>query len=79
MLQLGSEAMVVVTGLRNPCAQLNSIHDGLMAAVLARGGDGELVRRAGIMAVVINSGDVTPGDQIRVHLPPEPYRHLIPV
>lgn len=79
MLQLGSEAMVVVTGLRNPCAQLDSIQTGLMGAVLARGGDGALLRRAGIMAVVINSGDVTPGDHIRVHLPPEPYRPLTPV
>jgi hypothetical protein len=55
------------------------IQRGLMAATLARDGDGTLVRKAGVMAVVVASGDVRPGDAIRVELPLEPHRMLEPV
>jgi MOSC domain-containing protein YiiM len=79
ILSIGSAAALLVTGLRNPCAQLNGIHDGLLTAVLHRGSNGELVLRGGIMAIVINSGWVRAGDPISVHLPPEPHRQLTPV
>ena len=75
-LRLGDEAVVEVTGLRNPCAQLDRFQPGLMAAVLVRDASGALVRKAGIMAVVLSGGDVRPGDRIRVELPPEPHRPL---
>ena len=78
-LHLGDSAVVEVTGLRNPCAQLNRIQPGLMAATLDRDGDGNLVRKAGIMGVVIASGEVCPGDPIRVELPPRPHQPLAPV
>lgn len=78
-LHLGAAAVVEVTGLRNPCAQLDRFQPGLMAAVLDRGEDGELVRKAGIMGVVVAGGEVRPGDAIRVELPPEPHRGLQPV
>ena len=78
-LHLGDSAVVEVTGLRNPCAQLNRIQPGLMAATLDREEDGNLVRKAGIMGVVIASGEVCPGDPIRVELPPWPHRPLAPV
>ena len=78
-LHLGDMAIVEVTGLRNPCAQLDRIQPGLMGATLKRGQDGSLVRKAGIMAVVLADGDVQPGDRIRVELPEEPHRPLIPV
>jgi MOSC domain-containing protein YiiM len=78
-LRLGGEAVVEVTGLRNPCAQLDRFAPGLMAAVLDRGADGGLVRKAGIMAVVLTGGEVRPGDAIRVEPPPEPHRALEPV
>jgi len=78
-LHLGAAAVVEVTGLRNPCGQLNRIQDGLMAATLGRDERGELVRKAGIMGVVIAAGEVRPGDPIRVELPPEPHRPLVPV
>jgi MOSC domain-containing protein YiiM len=77
-LRLGA-AVVEVTGLRNPCAQLDRIQSGLMAATLARDESGNLVRKAGIMAIVISGGEVRPGDPIRVELPPEPHRPLPPV
>ena len=78
-LHLGDTAVVEVTGLRNPCAQLNRIQPGLMAATLDRDGDGNLVRKAGIMGVVVASGEVCPGDPIRVEMPPKPHRPLAPV
>ena len=78
-LHLGDTAVVEVTGLRNPCAQLNRIQPGLMAATLDRDEDGNLVRKAGIMGVVIASGEVCPGDPIRVELPPRPHQPLAPV
>ena len=78
-LHLGDVAVVEVTGLRNPCAQLDRIQPGLMAATLGRDAHGNLVRKAGIMGVVIAGGEVRPGDPIRVELPPQPHRPLAPV
>ena len=78
-LHLGGRAVVEVTGLRNPCAQLDRIQPGLMAATLGRDEDGNLVRKAGIMGVVLAGGDVRPGDPIHVELPPQPHRPLAPV
>lgn len=75
-LHLGEEAVVVVTGLRHPCAQLERLQPGLMAAVLGRDVAGSVVRKAGVMAVVQAGGVVRPGDAIRVELPPEPHRPL---
>jgi MOSC domain-containing protein YiiM len=78
-LHLGVSAVIEVTGLRNPCAQLDKIQMGLMAATLDRDGEGNLVRKAGIMGVVLASGEIRPGDPIRVEPPPPPYRPLAPV
>jgi MOSC domain-containing protein YiiM len=78
-LHLGASAIVEVTGLRNPCHQLDGIQPGLMEATLARDADGGLVRKAGIMGVVRAGGEVRPGDTIRVELPPAPHRRLEPV
>jgi MOSC domain-containing protein YiiM len=79
VLRLGDEAVVEVTGLRNPCTQLDGLQPGLMQATLDRGADGALVRKAGVMGVVRAGGDVRPGDPIAVELPPEPHRPLEPV
>jgi MOSC domain-containing protein YiiM len=68
-LHLGAEAVVIVTGLRNPCAQLDAFSPGLMGAVLDRTPDGQLIRKAGIMGVVQVGGQVSPGDSIRVVVP----------
>lgn len=78
-LRIGAEAVVEVTGLRNPCRQLDGIAPGLMAAVLDRAEDGSLIRRAGIMAIVIASGLIRPGDAIEVELPIGPHEPLLPV
>lgn len=78
-LRLGDEAVVEVTGLRTPCAQLDGLRPGLMHAVLDRAPDGSLIRNAGIMGVVVAGGDVRPGDPIAVELPVPPYGPLQPV
>jgi MOSC domain-containing protein YiiM len=75
-LRLGDDAVVEVTGLRNPCHQLNGLRKGLMAATLDRDAEGNPVRKAGVMAVVITGGEVRPGDEIGVDLPAVPHRKL---
>ena len=59
--------------------QLDGIQAGLMAATLGRDAQGELIRKAGVMAVVVAGGEVRPGDPIAVELPPEPHQPLRPV
>jgi MOSC domain-containing protein YiiM len=79
LLHLGESAVVEVTGLRNPCAQIDKFQPGLMRAVLGRDAEGNLIRKAGVMSVVRVGGDVHAGDAIRVELPPPPHRALAPV
>lgn len=78
-LRLGDHAVVEITGLRNPCQQLETLQTGMMAAVLGRDAAGHLVRKAGVMAVVVAGGEVYPGDPIAVGLPAPPHRPLAPV
>jgi MOSC domain-containing protein YiiM len=76
ILSIGDSAMIKVTGLRNPCAQIDYFKQGLLRAVLDKDADGNLKRKAGIMGVVLQSGEVKTGDTIRVELPPRPYKKL---
>lgn len=78
-LHVGESAIVRVTGLRNPCSQLDQFQHGLMAAVLGKNANGELVRKAGVMAVVVAGGLVFTGDSIDIKLPPAPHQALTPV
>ena len=78
-LRLGDEAVVEVTGLRNPCAQLDKVRPGLMKATLDKDDQGNLIRKAGVMAVVVAGGLVRPDDAVSVELPPAPHRPLGPV
>ncbi|MEV4331621.1 MOSC domain-containing protein [Streptomyces sp. NPDC049597] len=76
LLRLGPEAVVEVTGLRNPCLQIDAFQDGLLKQVVGRDGSGAVVRKAGIMGVVRTGGVVRPGDPIDVELPEGPHRPL---
>jgi MOSC domain-containing protein YiiM len=78
-LHLGGSAIVRITGLRNPCVQLDRFQKGLMQAVLDRDANGALVRKAGVMAIVLAGGDVRPNDPIVVEQPDGPFRPLMPV
>jgi MOSC domain-containing protein YiiM len=78
-LHLGSDAIVEVTGLRDPCSQLNKLRPGLMKALIGRDAAGGVVRKAGIMAIVVVSGEVRPGDCIRLEQPPQPWKTMGPV
>jgi MOSC domain-containing protein YiiM len=78
-LRLGPDAVVEVTGLRNPCNQLNGIQPGLMNAVLDRDAEGNAIRKAGVMGIVLVGGDVRPGDVIEVEKPQHGSVALKPV
>ena len=79
LLHLGDTAIVELTGLRNPCKQLNTIQDRLMQATIEKRPDGSLIRKSGVMSIVLKGGDVFSGDPIRVELPPVPHRPMEPV
>ncbi|CAM5551446.1 MOSC domain-containing protein [Streptomyces purpurascens] len=76
LLHIGEAAVVEVTGLRNPCLQIDAFQDGLLKQVVGRDEAGRIVRKAGIMSVVREGGVVRPGDTIEVRLPAEPHRPL---
>ncbi|QCR18636.1 MOSC domain-containing protein [Agrococcus sp. SGAir0287] len=78
-LHLGPDAIVEVTGLRNPCTQIERHAAGLLAQVVGRDDDGHVVRRTGVMGVVVAGGDVRPGDPIVVALPDGAHEGLEPV
>jgi len=75
-LHVGDSAIVELTGLLNPCGQLNGLQPGLMDALLGRDSEGSVVRKAGVMGVVIAGGGVRPGDPIRMTMPDGPHRPL---
>lgn len=78
-LRVGAHVMLEVTGLRNPCVQLDGFRPGLMKAVLDRDAEGGLVRKAGVMAIVLAGGPVRTGDAISVTYPNDGYEPLRPV
>ncbi len=78
-LHIGGQAIVEVTGLRNPCGQIDKFRSGLTQAVLDRDEHGNLVRKSGIMAVVLADGQVAAGDQITITFPEGAPRPLRPV
>ena len=78
-LHLGATAVVEVTGLRNPCSQIDKFQRGLMAAVLGRDTDGRLIRKSGVMGVVLAAGEIHAGDPIHIETPPGPSKPLVPV
>jgi len=77
-LKMG-EAVIEITGLRNPCKYLNDIAPGLMKACLARHEDGTLFPQSGVMGIIISGGEVRAGDTIEIILPPAPHERLTPV
>lgn len=75
-LKLGGDAEIEITGLRNPCVQIEAFRPGLLKAVLGRGADGRLIRKAGIMGIVLAGGEIRSGDAITITLSPTPHRAL---
>jgi MOSC domain-containing protein YiiM len=76
ILRIGAEIELEVTGLRNPCGQIDAFQRGLLSAVIDRGSGGEIIRKAGIMSVVRCGGVAAPGCTIEIELPPEPHQPL---
>ncbi|TWX38765.1 MOSC domain-containing protein [Frigoribacterium sp. ACAM 257] len=79
VLRLGPDAVVEITGLRNPCVQIDGLESGLMRELVTRDDEGRVVRRAGVMAVVLVGGRVAPGDDVSVELPQGEHEALQPV
>jgi MOSC domain-containing protein YiiM len=67
-MQIGT-ALIALTGLRNPCVQIDAFADGLQGQMLGRDENGKLVRKSGVMAVVLRGGTVTTGDAITMAAP----------
>ena len=78
-LHLGKEAVVELTGLRNPCEQLDTFQDGLLKACVSKDADGNIIRKAGVMSIVLVGGEVFPGDLIQIEYPAQPHQPLQPV
>lgn len=78
-LRIGASAVIELTGLRNPCHQIDDFRPGLMSAVLGRDEAGRLVRKSGVMSIVLADGAIEPGDPIAIELPAVPHRALEPV
>lgn len=76
VLKIGKEAQIQITGLREPCSKIDTIQKGLMKAVLAKDEQGNIIRKSGIMSIVIKSGEVKSGDSIEIILPQKPYIKL---
>ncbi|MEU7602189.1 MOSC domain-containing protein [Streptomyces sp. NPDC040724] len=76
LLHIGDGAVLEVTGLRNPCLQIDDFRDGLLKQVVGRDGAGNIVRKAGIMTIVKKGSAVRPGDTIKAELPSGPHRPL---
>ena len=76
MLHIGEKAVIQITGLRNPCKQLEDYQKGLLGAVLDKTPDGELIRKSGVMAIVISGGIIKPNDFIKIQFPEKPHKKL---
>ena len=76
LLHIGSETIIEVSGLRNPCHQLNGLQEGLLNAVVDQDENGTLIRKAGIMGIVKQGGEIKVGDTIRTEFPPLPHVKL---
>jgi len=75
-LYIGADVVLRVTGLRNPCPQIENFEAGLLKAVVGKDADGQVVRKAGVMSIVLAGGIVKPGDAIGVRMPPQPHERL---
>ena len=75
-LRVGSEAVVELTGLRNPCVQIDRFQSGLLARVATRSETGQIVRRAGVMSIVVTGGPIRSGDEVVVELSEGPHRAM---
>ncbi len=76
ILKIGKDAQIEITGLRNPCAQLDQYQKGLTAAVLDKDAQGKIIRKAGVMGIVIKGGEVVSEDLIAILLPAKPHKPL---
>ena len=75
-LHIGTEAVIELTALRNPCHQIDDFQEGMLEALLDTDEGGNVIRKAGVMGIVLEGGEIRPGDSILIELPPEPHKAL---
>ena len=78
-LHLGADAIIQLTGLRNPCRQIKDFQDGLLKAVIEKTADGEIIRKTGVMGIVLKGGLLSSGDKIHIERPPQPHIAMKPI
>jgi hypothetical protein len=76
ILKIGQNSEIIITGLRNPCIQIDSIQKGLMKAMLYRDEDGNLMRKSGVMGIVLKGGEIKVGDKIEIKMPKDSFQKL---
>ncbi len=76
ILSIGESASIQIKGLRNPCKQIDSIQEGLMNEVIDRDSNGNLIRKSGVMGIVLEGGIIREGDSISIEFPPKPFKAL---
>ena len=69
--------MVELTALRNPCFQIDNFQKGLLKAVIDKDEAGDIIRKAGVMGIVLVGGEIHPGAPILIDLPSEPHQPLV--
>ena len=72
-MYIDRDAVIQVTGLRNPCGQLDHFQAGLKAAVLDRDANGNIIRKAGIIGIIVTTGEIFVGDTIQIRLNTHSY------
>jgi MOSC domain-containing protein YiiM len=75
-LHIGPEAVIELTALRNPCHQIDKFQKGLLKAVSPIDAEGNVIRKAGVMGIVLVGGVIRPNHPIMIDLPPEPHHPL---
>ena len=75
-LHIGTEAVIELTALRNPCHQIDDFQEGMLEALLDTDEGGNVIRKAGVMGIVLEGGEIHPGNSIQIELPPEPHKAL---
>jgi hypothetical protein len=70
LLRLGASATLELTGLRTPCVLIDRFRSGLKNRLQGKPAGPRF--KAGVMAIVTEGGEVSPGDRIQAVLPAPP-------
>ena len=75
-LHIGKTTIIELTALRNPCVQIENFQTGMLKEVISKDKQGKIMRKLGMMGVVLSGGHVQPNDEITIQLPEQPHKSL---